>query len=109
MGTDYKVDIDGKKYSPQEISAMILQKLKADAENYLGCLLYTSISSKSGAGDVLEQLGVNIMMEPEKVEACVDEMCIRDRIIPMDLKAVMILYFCHRERKVSNVCICFAK
>ena len=36
MGTDYKVDIEGKKYSPQEISAMILQKLKGDAENYLG-------------------------------------------------------------------------
>jgi molecular chaperone DnaK len=36
MGTDYKVDIDGKKYTPQEISAMILQKLKADAEGYLG-------------------------------------------------------------------------
>ena len=36
MGTDHKVDIDGKKYSPQEISAMILQKLKADAERYLG-------------------------------------------------------------------------
>ena len=34
MGTDYKVDIDGKKYTPQEISAMILQKLKADAEAY---------------------------------------------------------------------------
>ena len=36
MGTDYKVDIDGKKYTPQEISAMILQKLKADAESDLG-------------------------------------------------------------------------
>ncbi|MBR0158515.1 MAG: molecular chaperone DnaK [Clostridia bacterium] len=36
MGTDRKIDIDGKRYTPPEISAMVLQKLKADAENYLG-------------------------------------------------------------------------
>ena len=36
MGTDYKVNIEGKGYTPQEISAIILQKLKADAESYLG-------------------------------------------------------------------------
>ena len=36
MGSDYKVDVDGKNYTPQEISAMILQKLKSDAESYLG-------------------------------------------------------------------------
>ncbi|MDE6281522.1 MAG: Hsp70 family protein, partial [Oscillospiraceae bacterium] len=36
MGSDYKVNVDGKQYTPQQISAMILQKLKADAEAYLG-------------------------------------------------------------------------
>jgi molecular chaperone DnaK len=36
MGTDHKINIDGKNYTPEEISAMILQKLKTDAEAYLG-------------------------------------------------------------------------
>ncbi|MFU0832119.1 MAG: Chaperone protein DnaK [Oscillospiraceae bacterium] len=43
MGSDYKVDIDGKNYTPQEISAMILQKLKADAEAYLGEPVHSAV------------------------------------------------------------------
>lgn len=43
MGTGYKVNIDGKSYTPQEISAMILQKLKNDAESYLGEKVYEAV------------------------------------------------------------------
>ena len=44
MGTDKKVAIDGKNYTPQEISAMILQKLKSDAENYLGTVMTACVT-----------------------------------------------------------------
>src|SRR3989344_3741224 len=43
MGTKEKIEIDSKKYSPEEISAMILQKLKADAESYLGCKIAKAV------------------------------------------------------------------
>ena len=43
MGSDYKVNIDGKNFTPQEISAMILQKLKTDAEAYLGEKVYDAV------------------------------------------------------------------
>ncbi len=43
MGSDFKVNIDGKNYTPQEISAMILQKLKGDAESYLGEPVHSAV------------------------------------------------------------------
>ena len=43
MGSDYRIHIDGRKYSPQEISAMILQKLKTDAESYLGEAVHDAV------------------------------------------------------------------
>ncbi len=43
MGTDWRIDIDGKAYSPQEISAMILRKLRQDAENYLNCSIDNAV------------------------------------------------------------------
>ena len=42
MGTNYKVEVEGKEYTPQEISAIILQNLKATAEDYLGETVYKS-------------------------------------------------------------------
>ena len=69
MGSDYKVDIDGKKFSPQEISAMILAKLKADAESYLGtkvtdavitCPAYFTDSQRQATKDAGKIAGLNV-------------------------------------------------
>ena len=70
MGESYKVDVDGKSYSPQEISAMILSKLKADAESYLGgkvtdavitCPAYFNDSQRQATKDAGKIAGLNVL------------------------------------------------
>ena len=70
MGTNEKIDVDGKEYSPQEISAMILQKLKADAESYLGYSIkdavitvpaYFNDSQRQATKDAGKIAGLNVI------------------------------------------------
>lgn len=70
MGSDFKVNIDGKNYSPQEISAMVLGKLKADAESYLGgkvtdavitCPAYFTDSQRQATKDAGKIAGLNVL------------------------------------------------
>lgn len=99
MGTDYKVDIDGKKYSPQEISSMVLQKIKADAEAYLGepvtqavitVPAYFNDSQRQATKDAGKIAGLEVLRiinEPTAASLAygIDKTSVKEKILVYDL------------------------